>query len=154
MRSTLFALVIAVICPLLSAAQPDISSIDRSVQDIKNRMPSFTKVEKIHTKEGSRIIFLQGKDVQLITVKTIEQSIEKKVEWYYIKGELAYSETNWIDTRSKNKVFHEKCYLYKQHLISRAGSGSEPADPSSEEFKKTDAALTAYGASIRNEALK
>lgn len=117
MRSTLFAFAIAVIGPLFCKSQADISSIDRSVQDIKSRMPSFTRVEKIHTKESSRILFFQGKDVQLIRVKTIEQSIEKNVEWYYINGELAYSETNWIDTRSKNKVFHEKCYLYK-HLIS------------------------------------
>lgn len=118
MRSTLFAFIIAVVGPLFCAAQADLSSIDKSVQDIKSRLPSLTKIVKINTKEGSRIIFMQGSDVQLITVKTIEQSIEKNVEWYYIKGELAYSETNWIDTKSKNKVFHEKCYLYKQRLVS------------------------------------
>lgn len=138
MRSTLFAFIIAVIAPLFCIAQADISRIDRSVQEIKSRLPSLRRIEKINTKEGSRIIFLQGKDVQLITVRTIEQSIEKKVDWYYIKGELAYSETNWIDTRSKNKVFHEKCYLYKHHLVSWTGF-----DPASEEFKKMDNALTA-----------
>lgn len=118
MRSILLAFAIIAMCPLFCRAQADISSIDKSVQDIKSRIPSFTKVEKLKTKEGLRIEFLQGREVQLITLKTIEQSIEKNVEWYYIKGELAYSETNWIDTRSKNKVFHEKCYLYKQHAVS------------------------------------
>jgi hypothetical protein len=117
-------------------------------------MSTLKKVEKINSKDGNRFVFLKDKDLKLITVKALEPTIEKNVEWYYVNGQLAYCETNWLDMKTKNNIFNEKCYLHNGHLVSWTNSRDKTIDPSSDEFKKMDTDLVAYGVKIKDDALK
>ena len=139
---------------LMCIGQTDLKSIDKSVQDIKINLPAFKKVEKINSKDGSRFVFLQGNELKLITVQSLEPTIEKNVEWYFIDGQLAYCETNWVDTKTKTTIFSDTYYLHNGHLIFWANSRDNTIDPSSDRFKKTEAELVAYGVKIKEEALK
>lgn len=153
MKTKLIILLIT-ITPFLGLSQTEVSTIDKSVQEIKAKQSSFKRVEKVNTNEGSRFVFLQDKELKLITVKTVDSGMEKNVEWYFLNGELAYCETNWIDTKTKNISFTEKCYLNKGQLISWANSKEKIIDPTSEIFQKMGAELTAYGIKLRGDALK
>ncbi len=128
-------------------------SIDKAVKELQSKRNTFQKVEKINSDIGSKYVFLNNKEVKLIAVKSIETSIEKNVEWYYINGELAYCETNWLDIKTKTIIKHEKQYLKSGHLIEWIDSNTTAVNHSSPEFKKLDTALVAYGIKLKNQAL-
>ncbi len=128
-------------------------SIDKAVKELQSKRSTFQKVEKINSEIGSKYVFLNDKEVKLIAVKSIETPIEKNVEWYYINGELAYCETNWLDVKTKTIIKHEKQYLKNGHLIEWIDSQTTLVNPSSSEFKKLDAELVAYGIKLKNQAL-
>ena len=154
MKTKLLTILIAATMPFFCFSQTEIEDIDKSVQGIKDNMPTLKKVEKINSKDGTRFVLLKDKDLKLITVKALEPTTEKNVEWYYVNGQLAYCETNWFDIKTKNNIFKEKCYLHNGHLISWTNSRDKTIDPSSDEFKKMDTYLVAYGAKIKDDALK
>lgn len=154
MKTKLLALILLAATPFFCIGQTDLKNIDKSIQGIKTNLPSFKKVEKINSKDGTRFVFLQDKELKLITVKALEPTIEKNVEWYFVDGQLSYCETNWFDTKTKNIVFNEKCYLHNGHLVSWTNSRDNTIDPSSDLFKKMDAELVAYGVKIKEDALK
>ena len=137
-------------------AQTDkiILDIDQATNEIKSKISSFRKIEKINNSEGSRFVFLKDKELQLITVQQIGPDVEKNVEWYYINGVLTYSETKWLDKKSQQIVFNEKEYLRNGHLIAWINSENKLVDSTRLEFKTIDTALAAYGIEIKNEALK
>lgn len=154
MKTRLQTILAIVIAPFFCFSQTEIKNIDNSVKDIKDKISTFKKVERINSKDGTDFVFLQDKELKLITVKALEPETEKNVEWYFINGQLAYSETNWFDTKTKNNIFNEKCYLHNGHLISWTNSRDKTIDPSSSEFKKMGTDLAAYGIKIKDEALK
>ena len=154
MKSKLLTLVLLAATSFFCQGQTPINSIDKSVQDIKTNLSLFKKVEKIDTKDGTSFVFFQDQEIKLITVKALEPTTEKNVEWYFVDGQLAYCETNWLDTKTKTNVFNEKCYLHNGHLISWANSRDNTIDPSSEKFIKMDADLVANGIKIKEGALK
>jgi len=140
--------------PFFCFSQTEIKNIDRSVQDIKDNLSMLRKVEKINSKDGTRFVLLEDKELKLINVKALEQKTEKNIEWYFVDGKLAYAETSWFDTKTKNKTFNEKCYFHNGHLISWTNSRNKTIDPTSAEFKKMDTDLVAYGLKIKDAALK
>lgn len=154
MKTKLLTILIAATMPFFCFSQTEIKNIDKFVQDIKDNLSTLKKVEKINSKDGTRFVFLNDKDLKLITVKALEPTTEKNVEWYFIDGQLAYAETNWFDTKTKNNTFNEKCYLHNGHLISWTNSRNKTIDPASAEFKKMDTDLVAYGIKIKDDALK
>lgn len=154
MKTKLLTILIAAFTSFFCIAQTEINTIDKSVQNIKNNLSSFKKIEKVNTKEGSRFAFIQNKDLKLITVQAIEPTIEKNVEWYYIDGQLAYCETNWVDMTTKKSVFNEKCYLQDGHLIHWTNTRKGTIDSYSSEFKKMDIDLIEYGLKIKDDVLK
>ena len=154
MKTKLLTILIAATMPFFSFSQTEIKEIDKTVQGIKDNIPTLKKVEKINSKHGTRFVFLKDKDLKLITVKALESTTDKNVEWYFVDGQLAYAETNWFDTKTKNNIFNEKCYFHNGHLISWTNSRDKTIDPTSTEFKKMDADLFAYGVKIKDDALK
>lgn len=137
-----------------SQTNQTITNIDQSIQNIKNELHSYKKVEKINTNEGSRFVFFKDGEIRLITVKSIELNSEKNVEWYYLNGQIVYSETNWFDSKTKNNSYNEKCYFNNGHLIAWLNPQKEFVDNSSDEFKKMDEDLSIYCSKIKHEALK
>ena len=125
------------------------ADIDKAVKEIKSSRNTYQKIEKINTSDGMRLVFLKDKELKLIVVKALEPNTEKDVEWYYVKGQLVYTETNWVDVKTKATVFHEKCYLNNGHLIAWVNSKNEHVDNFSAEFKKMDTDLVAYGEKIK-----
>jgi hypothetical protein len=154
MKANLLTILITIATPFICFSQREIKEIDESIQGIKNNKPALNKIEKINSKDETHFVFLKDKDLQLISVKSLEPTTEKNVEWYFIDGQLAYAETNWFDTKTKNNTFNEKCYLNKGHLISWTNSRDKTIDTSSDMFKKMDTELVAYGKKIKYEALK
>ena len=130
------------------------AKIDKSIQDIKNKLNTYKKVEKINSQDGSRFVFLKDNELKLITVKALEPNTEKKVEWYYVNGQIAFTETNWFDTKTKNNIYNEKCYFSNGHLIAWVNPQNKLVDNSSNEFKKMDTDLSAYCLKIRDDAMK
>ncbi len=128
--------------------------IDKTITDIKSKISTFQKIEKVKTTEGYRFVFLKGKELQLITARQIEQNLEKNVEWYYVNGALVYAETIWLDSKTKKVVKNEKQYLDNGHLIAWINPEGKLVDNNSAEFKTVDTELTAYGIKIKNDALK
>lgn len=154
---TIFTLLIFLGCTFSISAQTQkqsIADIDNSINGIKKEINSYQKIEKINNSDGNRFVFLKDKELKLITVKALETKLEKNVEWYYLNGQLAYCETNWVDTKTKAIVFHEKYYLNNCHLIAWFDSKNNLVDNSSAEFKKLGIDLVAYGEKIKNEATK
>lgn len=136
-----------------SQTSKEINAINKAIKELKKKHTTFQKIEKINSDIGSKYVFLNNKEIQFITVKAIESTVEKNVEWYYIKGELAYCETNWLDIKTKTILRHEKQYLKNGHLIEWIDSNTSAVKPSSPEFKKLDTELVAYGVKLKNEAL-
>lgn len=131
-----------------------IADIDKTITDIKSKTSTFQKIEKVNTPEGYRFIFLKGNELQLITVRQIENNLEKNVEWYYVNGALVYAETVWLDNKTKKIVKNEKQYLDNGHLIAWINPEGKLVDNNSSEFKTVDTELSAYGIKIKNDALK
>jgi uncharacterized protein YacL (UPF0231 family) len=154
MKTKLMIILIATTISFFCFGQKELKNIDKSVQDIKTNLPSLKKVEKINSKDGTRFVFLQEKELRLITTNALEPTTEKIVEWYFVEEQLAYCETNWFDTTTKNNIFNEKCYLHNGHLISWSNSRDKTIDAASDAFKKMDAELFAYGVKIKEDALK
>jgi outer membrane lipoprotein-sorting protein len=130
------------------------ADIDKTITDIKSKINTFQKIEKGNTSKGYRFVFLKGKELQLITVRAIEENLEKNVEWYYVNGVLVYAETIWLDSKTKKVVKNEKTYLDNGHLIAWINPDGKLVDSNSSEFKTVETELTAYGIKIKNEALK
>jgi len=124
------------------------------VQQHVQKMEAFYEVEKIISEHGNKFVYLKDKELKLITVKAIEPTIEKNIEWYYVNGVLTYSETNWFDIQSKKLVKHEKQYLNNGHLIAWVNPENKLVDNASSEFKNLDAELNAYGVKLKSHALK
>lgn len=128
--------------------------IDKVTNEIKSKLNTYTKTEKNLTESAYKYIFLNDKELKLITVKTIESTIEKNVEWYYVNGVLTYSETNWFDIISKKRVKHEQQYLNNGRLIAWVSPEDKLVDITSLEFRNLDTELNAYGVQLKNDALK
>jgi hypothetical protein len=128
--------------------------IDKTINDIKSKISTFQKIEKINTNDGYRFVFLKDKELQLITVRQIEENVEKNVEWYYVNGVLIYAETIWLDSTTKKIVKNEKLYLDSEHLIAWINTENKLVDNNSSEFKTVSTELVAYGIKIKTEALK
>jgi hypothetical protein len=154
MKTKLINVIIFLASNIFCYSQSDTSFIHEAVQDIKNNLSTFKKIEKINTDKGTRFVFLKDKELKLITVNGLGPDIEKKVEWYYVNGQMAYIETNWVNTKTKNNVYQEKHYFSKGHLIAWLNPQKQMVDIGTVEFKKMDSELTAYGIKIKNEALQ
>lgn len=154
MNVKILLLLITTTIPLFCFSQTELKNIDKSVKEIRDNLATYNKVEKINTKEGSRFAYLKDKDLKLITVSSIEPTIEKKVEWFYFDGQLSYAETNWFDITTGKIIFNEKCYLQNGHLISWTNARDKVPDPETIEFKKMEVDLVAYGKTIKDETLR
>jgi len=130
------------------------SDIDKATTEIKSKLDIYTKVEKHTSADGYKFVFLNDKEIKVIIVKSIEPTIEKNVEWYYVNGTLSYCETNWVDIKSKKVVKHEKHYLNNGHLIAWVNIDNKLVENTSSEFKKLDDELNAYGTKLKSDALK
>lgn len=154
MRTTLTKIVGLILIPFFCVGQAKINEIDKAIQVVKSELRFLKKIERANSKDGTSYVFLQDNELKLITIKAIEPTTEKNVEWYFIDGELAYCETNWFDLNSMNTIFNEKCYLNKGHLILWTNSRDNSIDSASDEFKKMEVNLVAYGVKIKENALK
>ncbi len=138
------------ITPLFGVSQSDVQNIDKRVKEIQDSLAAFKKIEKINSPDGTRWVYVQKNQLRLISVTANESLMVKKVDWYFISGQLAYAETNWVDNNGK-LVFNEKCYLHNGHLVAWTNSRNAPMDSTSAEYKKMEADLVAYGLSLANE---
>ncbi len=130
------------------------TEIDKVVSAIKSKTATFKKVEKAKTQEASKFIFLKEKELQFITVKQMENGLEKNVEWYFSNGSLIFSETNWIDLISKKVMAHEKQYLKNGTLLCWLDNENKLVDPISPEFKEVDKRIQTYAVKLKDEAMK
>jgi hypothetical protein len=133
------------------------SNIDKVRQEIKNNINNYQKIENIQTKTGFRSTYKKGKELKLIVVEVkdsigLGKCLDKKVEWYFSKGYLIYSEQIWTDLEANKIVDHQKLYLDDKHLISWIKNENQSLDINSKEFKETEATLMAYGVTLVENA--
>ncbi len=125
-----------------------VSDIDKIIQEIKKNNTSFQKIEKLKDSTGYRYLYLKGDDLQLVRVFFKDEHIDKKIEWYFSKGQLIYSQQIWKDNTTGKTIDNQKCYLNNEQLITWIKSGSA-VDPSTKEFKEVSAGLSAYASKMK-----
>ena len=130
-----------------------LGDIDQQVAVLKEGKESFEKIEKMNSNIGARFVYIKDEDVQIITV-TAKGKIEKQVEWFYKKGILLYTETNWSDSASLKPLFKEKTYHNNGTMIAWLDNENSFVDSSSPKFKKLEKELNTYAIKIRDEALE
>ena len=57
--------------------------INERVKDIQARLNSFERIEKIKNNNGYNIIYLKNNCLQKVEVCFTEESLQKKVEWFF-----------------------------------------------------------------------
>ena len=127
-----------------------IIDIEKAIQDIKNNIGSFQKIEKYNDNSGHKYYFVKDKQLQLVTVDFQDDNINKKVEWYFSNGKLIYSEQIWTDTKSKNIIDNERFYLSNDKLISWIKE-SQAVENNSREFQDTNTQLALYGEKLLSD---
>ena len=105
-------------CVFAQTENVELKTIEKTVEGINTNLNSFQKIEKQNDSIANEYVFIKDKEVQLITIKTREQNIEKNVAWYYLSGALIYGEQKWLDIKSNAIVDHEKFFLTNGHLIA------------------------------------
>lgn len=131
-----------------------ITEIKKTVSEIKSNLYNYQKIHKTLDSINDKYIYLKGKDVQLITIKTTDAGIEKNVAWYYSQGQLIYTEQFWVDLHSKTVFDNETCYLQQGHLIAWVNNENEFMDTHSADFKSLDMKLGSFGQKWKEESLK
>lgn len=154
MKLKLLFVLITLQMPFFCLGQIEISNIDKYVQEVKNKLPSIEKIERINDTRGSNFAYFEGKNLKLIAVKSLDPTTEKNVEWYFVDGQLTYCETNWVDTQTRKNIFKEKLYLHCGNLISWTNSNSNTFCASSSEFKKMNIDLIEYSKKMIENASK
>ena len=135
------------------AQNSSLGDIDQHVALLREGINSFEKIEKITSGFGVQFVYLKDGDVQIITV-TAKGKVEKQVEWFYKKGVLLYTETNWSDSASLKPLFKEKTYHTNGTMIAWLDNDNSFVDSSSPKFKKLEKEINAYATKIRNDALE
>lgn len=123
------------------------NEVENYVSNIQSRLTSLDKTEKINTGNEQKSIYSGNNKIQLISVRTIDNSIEKKVSWYYSKGKYVYSETVWINADG-SLIKNEKLYFDKRNLIKWTTTENISIDSNSEEFKLANKTFYNYGMSL------
>ena len=119
--------------------------IDKLKENIKNNLSSLKMVEKYKDRFCYRNAYFNNNDLQLITVCFKDRQIDKNVEWYFIKGQLIYSEQTWTIREAKQVINNEKFYINDRHLIAWLKTDNKPVDKTSQEFKVFESKLVEYG---------
>jgi hypothetical protein len=132
-----------------SQTNPTVKAIDKTIAEIKNNLRSYEKIEEINNGRGKKLAYRKNSETDLITVKSIEPTIEKNVSWYYYNNDYVFCEVYWINSDS-TVLFHEKYYFNDAHLIGWIKTGNEEIEPSTREFKNLDnTGLYAYGMELK-----
>lgn len=124
-----------------------IIEIENYVSGVQSRLTSLDKAEKINTGTEQKFIYSDNNKIQLISVRTIDNNVEKKVSWYYSNGEYIYSETVWINPDG-SLMKNEKLYFDKGSLIKWTTTENISIDTNSEEFKLANKTFYDYGMSL------
>lgn len=127
--------------------------IDKLCIEIRNNLPSYQKTQVVADKENARNVFKKKNEIILITVKSIDKNIEKKVSWYYDNGKLIFCEQIWLDNSSYVLVDHEKFYIDNGRLISWVKDNT-PIDYTSDDFRKIDNWLATYADKLKYDSMK
>lgn len=143
---------IFILCILLiavkSKAQPhleEISLIDKKTKQITNDLFAYQKVEKFRDSSGYKIVYVSNNKIQKIEICTIQENIEKKVEWFYYKNTLIYSEKKWIDLTCNKIIDQEKFYTNKEELLAWFDKNNQFIDYNSCHYQDICNSLIAYG---------
>lgn len=121
------------------------SHIDQTVKKISSSINDYKKTETVYDSVSQKTVYSKNNVVKLIRVKHIEEGIEKTVSWYFNDKQLIFSEQNWLNIKSDLVIDHEIFYMDNGRLISWINTDDMAVSEESTEFKKTDAALSAYG---------
>jgi hypothetical protein len=137
--------------------QDQIVDIDKTRKEIVKNIDSYRQTENNKDSVSYRYVYREGNDLKLIMIEYKDRRyggkyIDKKVEWYFSKGHLIYSEQTWTDIPSGKLVDNEKCYLNDQHLIAWIKFENKTVDKTSREFIDADTQLVAYGVKLQKEA--
>lgn len=131
-----------------------ILKIDKAKLEIINNLNSYQKIEKYKDDISYKYVFLKDKELKLITLKTNDKNIEKRVSWYFVNEQLIFSEQIWINKESNEIINHEKFYTNNGNLIAWIKTDNTTEDTSSENFKYIDKELSAYAVKLQTESLK
>ena len=128
--------------------------IDKTTIEIKNNLNTYNKIEKNNSSDNYKNIYFNNKELKLISIKATEATLEKNVDWYYVDGVLTYSETNWLNIKTKKTIKHEKQYLKNGHLIAWINSDNNQVENTSSEFRSLETELTTYGEKLKSDIYK
>ncbi len=130
--------------------EAEIQMITIKVQEMKNAVNTYKKIIKINNADGHRILFLKGEELKIISLKSTESVLEKSVQWYFINGQLAFSEVTWTNVKTRELFSHDKLYFKNEHLIEwKSEEGA--VDPGSQKFKDLDKEMYQSAKTLKNE---
>ncbi|MGZ4044587.1 MAG: hypothetical protein ACXVO9_15385 [Bacteroidia bacterium] len=124
-----------------------ISRINEQVLNIQNNLNLLTKTEKINADTDQKVIFSDTKNVELITVRTRNNSIEKKVSWFYSNGKYIYAEQTWSNPEGI-VINNEKLYFNENRLIQWIKTDGSIINTDEKEFIMNATALYDFGMSL------
>jgi hypothetical protein len=130
----------------------ELKTIENNVTDIKKNVGTFQKIEKNKTQGGYTNVYIKGGEVQLIETRSIEPSLEKNGWYYYLNGQMIYTENNWGDVTGVS-VLQEKCYLENNKLVAWNKNG-KTVNNTAPEFGQKESELVPYGQKLRSENIK
>ncbi|MGZ3920822.1 MAG: hypothetical protein ACXVC7_11035 [Bacteroidia bacterium] len=107
----------------------------------------MTKTEKINADTDQKVIFSDTKNVELITVRTRNNSIEKKVSWFYSNGKYIYAEQTWSNPEGI-VINNEKLYFNENRLIQWIKTDGSIINTDEKEFIMNATALYDFGMSL------
>lgn len=133
-------------------------NIDKIKHEILKNIGTYQKIEKFKDSTGYRDVFIKDKELQLVIVdfkdkQDADKLIDKKVEWYFSKGELIFSQQIWTDLKSDKIVDNERFYICNGHLI-KWFKFKNWMDKNEQEFKDADRKLVEYAIKLKEESLK
>jgi hypothetical protein len=133
--------------------QAQIKIIDKQRQEIKSNIGNFNKIVKLEDKTGYKYVFLKGKELQLISVRSIENDIEKNVDWFVVDNKIIYCETLWLNITTKKIVGDDKNYFNNEHMIAWINTEGKFIDHTSDDFKSVDKEVASFFPAWREKAM-
>jgi len=99
---------------------------------------------------------MDGKELVLISVGYLDgvSNLDKKVNWYFYRGDFIFSETTWTDNSNTEIEYSNKCYFWKRNLVSFIERGERTSRLNSAELSELEKKTLEYTDKIKSSYQK
>jgi hypothetical protein len=133
-------------------SQEQVAAIDITRKAIDNNTATYQKTEQRKNGTSSKSVFMDGRELKLVTIEVTENGINKKVNLYFTNGELIYATQVGTDVKTGILVDNEKTYVNNKQAFVWLKKGNISVESSSKNFKAMNTELMAYAAQLEKES--